>query len=174
MNNHDQDPIYIIIMDTIQKLVLGYGNVDRQDDGVAWYVMIHTAKHLKMQIPKNPEEEFIHTKNYKFIFLPHLVPEIAETISEYDQVCFIDAHTGNIPFDLFFSTINKEFHKSPFTHHMTPETCLYLANTIYNGSTIGTLLSIRGYQFNFSRQLSRKTTRSANKAVEKLLEWLKV
>jgi len=156
-----------------RKLVLGFGNVDRQDDGVAWYVMLGAFKRLSLPIPSAPEEEFLWIRgNPRFIFLPQLVPEIAETVAEYDRICFIDAHTGNNPSEIHFSEIRSEYQSSPFTHHLTPETCLYLAETIFHGTPSGSILSIRGYQFNFKRQLSSRTTRSAKQAVNKLSKWL--
>ena len=156
-----------------RKLVLGYGNIDRQDDGVAWYVMSWAAARLNIPIPPEPEEDFqVMQDHLGIIFLPQLVPEIAETIAGYDKVCFIDAHTGNNPSEIHFSHINHEYQSSPFTHHITPATCLHLASSLYGGDPLGSILSIRGYEFNFKRGLSLKTRRSGKQAAKILIKWL--
>jgi len=41
-----------------QTLVIGFGNPDRQDDGVAWHVLHALAIRMNLPAPDSYEEEF--------------------------------------------------------------------------------------------------------------------
>jgi Ni,Fe-hydrogenase maturation factor len=82
-------------------LIIGYGNFDRQDDGVAWHVLAEVARRLGCAVPLSPEEEFPPNGGKPdFIFELQLTPELAEAIAQYERVCFVDAHTGAVPHDV--------------------------------------------------------------------------
>ena len=102
-----------------------------------------------------------------------LVPEISEVISRYDSVCFIDAHTGEINTGVRTIRIDPKFQNSPFTHHLTPQSCLELAKSIYESRSEGFLISVRGYSFQFVEDLTPATKRLASLAVDLILEWIK-
>lgn len=104
--------------------------------------------------------------------LLQLDPELAEVIADYDRVCFVDAHTGAYQEDIRFETLEAEFQASPFTHHMTPETCLVLAQTLYGRVPQGVVVSVRGHQFGFSHKLSPATGLLAEEALERIISWL--
>ncbi len=110
--------------------------------------------------------------NPEFLFSLQLTPETAEIIAEYDRVCFVDAHTGNIKEDFHIEPVTGRYTQSPFTHHMTPATCLYLVEQIYHIKPEAVLVSVRGYEFEFSHTLSRKTEFLAQKAVTQIMDWL--
>ncbi len=78
-------------------LLIGYGNPDRQDDGVAWHILQAYTSILGLKAPVTYEDEFPVNNRLDFAFYLQLTPEMAEEISSYKRVCFIDAHTGNIP-----------------------------------------------------------------------------
>ena len=154
-------------------LILGYGNVDRQDDGVAWHVLARLAKNLGRAFPLTPDDEIQSTSSPPdLLFVLQLVPEHAETISQYGRVCFVDAHTGRVPEEVQFTTVESQFQNSPFTHHLTPSTCLTLAETLYGRRPEAVLASVRGYEFGFSRSLSGRTETLVEWAVERILKWL--
>lgn len=159
---------------TLSKiLIIGYGNPDRQDDGAAWHVLTGLARHWGRNLPKWPEEYFDPCgENPDMLFNLQLMPEIADTISKYDRVCFVDAHTGNVPDDLNIVAIQPQFQNSPFTHHMTPETCLSLVNEIYHSKPESLLVSVRGFQFGFDHELSAETGALVDQAVAAILKWI--
>lgn len=156
-----------------KALILGYGNVDRQDDGVAWHILAGLCQKLGRPAPASPEDEFPSSDSGPDLyFLLQLTPELAEVIARYDRVCFVDAHTGSVPDDLHKTVVRPEFQSSPFTHHMTPATCLSFARTIYQKDVEGILVSVRGFEFGFSHELSPETAKLAEQAVEKIYNWL--
>lgn len=155
------------------SLIIGFGNLDRQDDGVAWHILAALARRLGRQTRDSFEDEFeFGSHSPELLFVLQLAPELAETIAQYDRVCFVDAHTGNVPGEVHAAPLTIEFQNSPFTHHMTPETCLALAQTLYGNAPPALLVSVRGYEFGFSRSLSARTQENIEDALTCIWEWL--
>jgi len=173
-------------------LVLGYGNVDRQDDGVAWHVINSLADQFGINPPDPSGEGFNFIADLKspadvstdssmgspqklqidLAFALQLTPEMAESLAGYDVVCFVDAHTGNVPNEVNFEELQGIYQASPFTHHLTPQTCLALSQALYGHSPRGFLMSVRGYEFGFSNELSNQTKQHATNASQQLATWL--
>ena len=153
-------------------LLLGYGNPDREDDGVAWHILRALTIRLGLASPESYEDEFPESAQIDFAFHLQLTPEMAEDISAYEYVCFIDAHTGSIPEPVRLIDVVSEFQNSPFTHHLTPQSLLSMCETIYEKKPDAALLSIRGYRFLFSRELSKETAELVPQAVELIWDWI--
>ncbi len=156
-------------------LIIGYGNPDREDDGVAWHVLERLAERLGRPEPAQAAESLEGAGGAPdLLCLLQLDPDLAETVAAYDRVCFVDAHTGAYAEDVRFEEIAGAFQASPFTHHMTPETVLALAATLYGRAPQGAVVSIRGHQFGFARALSPATAQLAEAAAERIVAWLNV
>jgi hydrogenase maturation protease len=156
-----------------QLLLLGYGNPDREDDGVAWHILRALTTRLGLSAPDSYEDEFPEHAEIEFAFYLQLTPEMAEDVSAYDQVCFVDAHTGNIPEPVRLIDVQSEFQASPFTHHLTAQSLVSMCETIYGKKPDAALLSVLGHRFLFSRQLSEETARLVPEAVELIWDWMK-
>jgi hydrogenase maturation protease len=156
-----------------KTLILGYGNPDRQDDGVAWTIVRDVATHLNLTTPSQFDPA-VHSPDgdLTLMIALQLLPEMAELVSKYERACFVDAHTGRVPDDLSIEVLGSEFQKSPFTHHLTPQTCLSLSRTLYGKSPMAELVSVRGYKFGFSNELSVTTRMLAHQAVNHIVNWL--
>ena len=159
-------------MDVQTTLIIGYGNPDRQDDGVAWFILTRLAQELGRPLPTMDEGFFPSQENPDLLFVLQLIPELAETIAAYQRICFVDAHTGNVAEEVNVVEVEAEYQRSPFTHHMTANTCLSLAKTIYGKNPQAILVSVRGYEFGFSHELSPATHQLAEKAVAQITDWL--
>lgn len=153
-------------------LIIGYGNPDREDDGVAWHILRALTIKLGLVPPESYEDEFPEFDAIDFAFQLQLTPEMAEDISTYKYVCFIDAHTGNIPEPVRLMEVESEFQHSPFTHHLTPQSLLSMCETLYGKKPDSALLSVLGHRFLFSGQLSEETAQLVPQAVELIWEWL--
>jgi hydrogenase maturation protease len=154
-------------------LLFGYGNIDRQDDGVAWHVLRSVAEALGQPLPVQPEDPLVEiTPRITISFGLQLMPETAELISQYERVCFIDAHTGRVDEPIHLEDIRPQFVNSPFTHHLTPHTCLSLAQTLYGRAPQAILASVRGYEFGFSQTLSDQTGALVEPAARQILAWV--
>jgi len=153
-------------------LLLGYGNPDREDDGVAWHILRALAVKMGLPAPDSYEDDFPENSHVDFAFQLQLTPEMAEDISAYEYVCFVDAHTGNIPEEVRIIDVESDFQKSPFTHHLTPQSLLSICETLYKTKPESALLSVRGYRFLFSRTLSEPTSVLVMEAVELVWAWM--
>ena len=154
-------------------MLIGYGNPDREDDGVAWHILRALTIKLGLQSPESYEDEFPESSLIDFAFYLQLTPEMAEDISEYHHVCFVDAHTGNIPEPVRLIDVESEFQRSPFTHHLTPLSLLSMCETIYKKKPDAALLSVLGYRFLFTRQLSEETAALVPQAVDLIWDWMR-
>lgn len=153
-------------------LIIGYGNPDREDDGVAWHILRALTRKLGLNAPESYEDEFPESASIDFAFHLQLTPEMAEDISAHTYVCFIDAHTGNIPEPVRLIAVESEFQRSPFTHHLTPQSLLSMCETIYGKKPDAALLSVLGHRFLFSRELSQETAALVPQAMNLLWDWM--
>jgi hydrogenase maturation protease len=162
-------------MKEIQKtLILGFGNPDRGDDGVAWYILSKIAAHFNKSLSEEQIECCLVQLNdvIHLWFNLQLIPEISEQLANYKRAIFIDAHTVDFKEDIRVVDLKPEFQNSPFTHHLTPSSCLSLTQSIFGRFPMATLISVRGYSFEFINQLSKKTHALADTAVEIILHLL--
>jgi hydrogenase maturation protease len=156
-----------------KTLILGYGNADRQDDGVAWHILNLLSERLGRPLSPSPEEGLeSQGEPADLLFVLQLTPELAETISRYERVCFVDAHTGRVEEEIHFETVKSEFQSSPFTHHLTPASCMTICEHLYHKKPEAILVSVRGYEFGFSRKMSSTTASHARKAADEIWRWL--
>ncbi len=154
-------------------LLLGYGNPDREDDGVAWHILRALIAKMGLPTPNSYEDDFPNNPHIDFAFYLQLTPEMAEEIALYPYICFVDAHTGNIPEEVRLIGVESDFQRSPFTHHLTPQSLISICETLYGKKPEAALLSVRGYRFLFTRQLSEETLALVPQAVDLIWEWLK-
>lgn len=156
-----------------KALILGFGNVDRQDDGVAWHVLVRVSEHWGGHAPASPDDDFpANDRGVDFQFVLQLTPELGETLAQYERICFVDAHTGSVPAEVNIEPVEAVFQSSPLTHHMTPASCIALAKSLYGKSPEAILVSVRGYEFGFARELSVQTEFLAGQAAAAIEQWL--
>lgn len=157
-----------------KTLFIGYGNVDRQDDGAAFYVLQKISKAIGMDTPEDIDDVFPEeaVNGVRLIYALQLVPEMAEICAEFEKVCFIDAHTGSVPKEINIVPVQACYQPSPMTHHFTPDSCICLADQLYHCKPDAILISVRGYEFGFARGLSSRTGELVDEAGEYLIQWL--
>jgi hydrogenase maturation protease len=156
----------------LKTILIGYGNPDRQDDGVAWHVLCAVAERLGLATPSSMDDEFPSSPDIDFLFQLQLTPELSETVSGYARACFVDAHTGAVPEEVHCQAVLAEFQKSPFTHHLTPQSLLSMSQAIYGKTPQAILVSVRGYQFGFTDELSGETAVLVPRAATEIMNWI--
>ena len=157
-----------------RTLVIGFGNIDRADDGVAFFV-INTLRRRLGQKPLPDDETGLDELGAQIdsIFLSQLTPELLETLAGYRQVIFVDAHVYENVDALHCEPVSPEYTPSTFTHHLTPAAFLALLKSLYHSDPAGQLVSIRGHDFDFHRDLSAETEALVEPAVEHILRLIK-
>lgn len=156
-----------------RTLVIGYGNRDRQDDGVAWEV-IATLRRRAGQPALPGEETGLEQLGNRVdsIFLLQLAPDLLDVAARYDQLIFVDAHVRPDAADLYCMPVQPEYATATFTHHMTPAMFLALLQTLHRCQPAGFVVSIRGSRFDFERGLSAATQALVEPAVVQIEELL--
>jgi len=133
---------------TTRVLIIAYGNPLRSDDGVGW----RAADALTYVLAKTEAE---------ILCFHQLGPELAETISHFRHVIFIDAATtsqGKVPGEIRIEPISPADKDATgptrFSHHMTPPAVLGLAKTLYNAAVHAHLATVTGQSFDHGEGLS--------------------
>jgi hydrogenase maturation protease len=160
----------VIATKPAKSLVIGYGNVDRQDDGVGWHILNRLAERLGVI----PEEQELWSADGTIclLYTLQLTPELAEFIAQFARVCFVDAHTGQVEEEIHTARVKPAYQASAFTHHITPETCMSLTDKLYGKRPEAIVFSVRGFEFGFQHGLSDQTAALAEKAARQIWSWL--
>ena len=135
--------------DERRVLVLGYGNPSRGDDGLG----LRLAEQLEAGAPPGVEVETGF----------QLSIEDAATAADYDAVLFIDAAAqGPEPFVV---TRLQPAAVITFTSHdVAPESILAICQDSFGRTPEAYLLAVRGYEFDFSEELTEGAQRNLEAA----------
>ncbi len=158
-----------------RSLVIGYGNIDRQDDGMGFYIVNRLRRHLGHK-PLAFDDNGLSRlgRSLDSIFIRQLVPELVETAADYDRLVFVDAHIpGDMP-DLRCTRIFPEDGMAGFTHQLHPAAFLGLLKALCDHEPPSHLLSVQGSNFDFGRGLSANAARLLEPAVGTILKLLKI
>lgn len=154
----------------LRTLVIGYGNIDRADDGVAFCVINALRQRLGQKALSEDSTGLDELgAQVDSIFLVQLAPEIMDVLAGYRQVIFVDAHVYESLENLHCSPISPALAPAGFTHHMTPAMLIALLKYLDYPVPAGHLVSIRGYDFDFHRDLSAETRALVGPAAEYIL-----
>jgi hydrogenase maturation protease len=155
---------------TAKTIIIGYGNIDRADDGAAFAVINELRRQLGVRIL---EEGYTGlddlNNNSDSIFIPQLIPEIMEMVTGYDKIVFVDAHVSSDMEDLNCTPVLPEYSSSSFTHHMKPSLLIAYLKAMYQCEPEAHLVSVRGYEFDFRRTLSCQVQAAVRPAVDIIL-----
>jgi len=153
-----------------RALVVGFGNVFRRDDGVAFAVLNALREQLgrpPLGVDEGGYDDLGHELDT--LFVHQLVPELAEVVAMYDQVTFVDAHVGIIPDPIREKDVVACYESTQVSHQLSPSTLLAMARDLYESCPRGVLLSIRGYDFDFGEELSTQTAACVAESVDRIL-----
>ena len=127
-------------------LVIGYGNSLRGDDGVG----VAVAERL---------DEMLQNSRVRVLVCQQLTPELASELNKADRVIIIDAAKGETPGQITVNKIEPDNDSSTFTHELRPSTLLACAQELYGKPPVTFLVSVTGYSFDFSDELSHNLKR---------------
>jgi hydrogenase maturation protease len=152
-------------------LVAGFGNLYRQDDGVARFVV----NALRERLGRGPLDEMDDGFDdlghpVDTVVLHQLVPELADDLKNYELVIFVDAHVGSGIPEPIHEEILEVVYRAPFVYHQThPSTVLALTMQMYGEAPRAVLLSLLGHTFDFGQGLSEETAALIDPAVDRIL-----
>jgi hydrogenase maturation protease len=157
----------------LRTLIIGYGNIDRGDDGVA-HAVINALRRRQGRDPLDEENTGLEGLGAEVdtVLLSQLTPELVETLRDYDHLLFVDAHIYPGIDDLHCRAVAPEDAPSILIHHFTPGALLALLRALYGKAPIGHLVSVRGHDFDFHRHLSPETRALSERAIDYIERWL--
>jgi hydrogenase maturation protease len=138
----------------VKTLIIGYGNQSRRDDGVGWFIIEQLAA--------------LNLSGVALETAHQLEVEIAETISRYDAVIFVDAAIPEAPEAIQRSVVTPNFQSHAVAHYLTPADVLSLCQTLYQREPKAVLFSIRGRDFNFGTTLTPEVEQAARAVVKQI------
>ena len=138
-------------------LVIGYGNTLRGDDGFG----VAAAEQLR---------ETEQPDRVKVLTCQQLTPELASEMSKVDRVIMIDAARGDTPGLITVSKVEPESDLTTFTHELRPSTLLACSQGLYGTCPETFLVSVTGYAFDFSDELSDSMTRMVSQVLIRVRE----
>lgn len=155
-----------------KTLIVGFGNLYRRDDGVARHIINALLKQWGRP-PLDALDDGWDALGHPVdvVCLHQLVPELVETLKNYQQVIFVDAHvpTEGAP-PIYEGTLAVE-HRTSFVYHQThPSTLLALTQSLYGDAPAATLVSVQGHDFDFGDELSTSTAALVPAAVDRILK----
>lgn len=157
-------------------LIVGFGNMSRRDDGVAFHVIRRLRERLGLLIASDDVFEDCYEdmgSGLAAICLHQLAPELAETLAEHDIVVFIDAHIDHEEWEpVDWREIMPRYRANMVTHHLTPDAVLALCGSLFGKCPRGYILSVLGTDFDFGAELSPVTSSLVDGAVDRLLALL--
>jgi hydrogenase maturation protease len=153
-----------------RSLVLGYGNIDRQDDGVAFEIVNAVRQHCGQAILAAGDTglDALGT-DVDSIFCLQLAPELLDVAEDYDRLVFVDAHVQPDAEDVYCVPVQPQYASATFTHHMTPALFLALLQVLRGREPEGWIVSVRGHQFDFEQGLSPETVQMVPRAVQAVI-----
>ncbi len=139
-------------------LVIGFGNLDRADDGVAFHIINAVRRDLALD-PLSENETGLEElgRPVDTAFIGQLVPEMIDLLVDYDRIVFVDAHVDTSLEHLHHAPVSPDEAGLTFTHHMSPATLLAFYDALHGCHPEGHLVSVRGVDFDFHRRLSPST-----------------
>jgi len=156
-----------------RSLVIGYGNIDRADDGVA-FAVINALRRRQGRMPLGEDETGLEALGVPVdtVFLSQLTPELMEALCDYERIVFVDAHVLPDAEGLYCQAVTAESAPSILIHHVTPGMLLALLKALYGREPAACLVSVRGYDFDFHRCLSPQTEALVEAAAVRIVGWL--
>ncbi|HOG47636.1 MAG TPA: hydrogenase maturation protease [Anaerolineae bacterium] len=154
----------------MRTLVIGYGNPSRRDDGVARHVVNALRARWGRAALGPLGDGWDDLQGTRDTLSPQqLTPELAETLSAYDLVVFVDATLPAMAGPVRAVPVTPALHMAAVTHHMDPAALLVLAEQLYRRAPVGWLVSVHGHDLGFGDQLSPQTAAALPEAVARVV-----
>lgn len=141
-----------------KTMIFGIGNSSRQDDGLGWAFLDEIEK-------KNTFKGELH---YRY----QLNIEDAETVSNAEQVIFVDAFAGKQEENCVFEecTLNGEITFT--THALNPEAIMALCKDVYAKHPKAYVLKIKGRAWELGEGLTNEAQKSLSEAIDLISEYV--
>ena len=146
------------------RLVIGYGNPLRADDGLGWIVAQQLRRDLTEQ--RVPADVVVLAEH-------QLTPELAEPIRRARLVVFVDARQGNRPGLIDCRAVVPAGDGAlAFSHEVDPPSLVALARLLYGARPTAVVVSVDGDDFGYGMSLSPVVQATVPQVVERVRDIL--
>ena len=139
-------------------LVIGYGNPQRGDDGLAWKVL----DALRAAQPR-PEAPPLRLKR-----VHQLAPELAEPASRARAVIFVDARADVEAATVSCEPVMPGAGAASLTHSLSPQAVLLYAKRLFGHVPRAAVVTVGGAAFDHGDKLSPEVLRAIPKAARRI------
>jgi hydrogenase maturation protease len=151
-------------------LVIGYGNVDRGDDGAGFHVVNRLRVHFGQQPLAEEDSGLESLATVAAVFVPQLTPELALDAAAYPCLVLVDAHVTAEVRPLVYLRLQPEYQPPAVSHFLSPAMFLWLVQSVSRPDRRAFLVSLRGHCFGPQRGLSPATSALVAPAAERVLK----
>jgi hydrogenase maturation protease len=153
-----------------RSLVIGFGNVYRRDDGVA-FVALNALRARLGRPPLEIDDDGFDDLGHEVdtVLLHQLVPELTDLAAGYGLVVFVDAHVGAIDAPVYEQELEACYKAATVSHQLHPCSLLALVEELHGRAPRGVLISVLGHDFEFGEGLSEETAALVPGAVARIL-----
>jgi hydrogenase maturation protease len=159
--------------DMRQTLVIGYGNLDRGDDGGGFHVVNRVRERLGQPALQEDETGLERPGREAAVFVPQLVPELAVDAAACRRLVLVDAHVTAEVRPLVCQRLQPQYRPPAVSHVLPPAMFLWLVQSVSGRSPAAFLVSLRGHCFDLRRGLSPATAALVAPAAERVLELIR-
>jgi hydrogenase maturation protease len=146
------------------RLVIGYGNPLRADDGLGWIIGQQFRRDLAEH--RGPADVVVLAEH-------QLTPELAEPISRARLVIFVDAREGDQPGRVDCRVVDPAGAGSlAFSHDVDPSSLVQMARLLYGSCPTAGVVSVDGEQFGYGTTLSRIVQAAVPEVVQRVRDLL--
>ena len=161
-------------MDRCQRhpktLVIGYGNLDRGDDGAAFHVVNRLRGRRGLSPLTEDDGGLGDLGQDAAVFVRQLLPELALDAADYDCIVLVDAHVTAEHRPVVYQRLQPEYQPPAAGHFMSPAMFLWLLQALSPQIRSAFLVSVRGHCFEVRRGLSPATEALIDPAVAGILK----
>jgi hydrogenase maturation protease len=146
------------------RLVIGYGNPLRADDGLGWIV----AQRLREELGGDRRWSDI------VVLAEHqLTPELAEPISRARLVVFVDARQGDRPGRIDRRAVAPAAGGSlAFSHTVDPSSLMQMARALYGACPAAMVVSVDGQEFGYGTTVSPVVRAAVPRVIDRVRDAL--
>lgn len=146
------------------RLVIGYGNPLRTDDGLGWIVV----QRLRSELAR---DRFLG--DVAVLAEHQLTPELAEPISRARVVIFVDAREGDRPGRVDCRAVAPVGDGSlAFSHDVDPPSLVQMARLLYGACPTAVIISVDGEDFGYGTNLSPVVRAAVPEVIQRIRDVL--
>ncbi len=141
-----------------RALVLGLGNLSRQDDGFGWYA-VNRVRALLGQPPLDDTDDGMDRLGQVVdtAFLPQVSSDLADLVAQYERLVLVDARIGG-EMQVSWFAVEPLAQDQPrlLTHDMLPAELLAVSRALYGHAPRTYVVTVPGLSFDFGMGLSNE------------------